>query len=254
MACSTSCSSSTIGRDYVWDWSWELRQRNGWNGIWGVHGTARDSESFNQQFHGQLSLAMAGINHYSHFYGGGGVDWVGNVGVQGCTGGCHNSGMAMDLTAVRFSGPMGVVDSNVHWRQNQSLANQRRYLGIWAGLRRDCSTVLSWAHNSDHHCHFHVDSNGVGQPPPLRQWSSTDRKLIRNAAVLLNGSSISQTTNSWPTAQYNGLLAAFGFNCANLSPTTNYWHMALLMDYIMMHCFANKSAGFYKFATCGGPS
>ena len=42
------------------------------------------------------------------------------------------------------------------------------------------------------------------------------------------------------------LLTAMGLNCLNpVQSLTDYW---CLLDYIMMHGFADETAGYYKFA------
>lgn len=247
MACVTNCSAATISRNYLFGTTWDIRHRTGFSGLNGVHG-AQHSENFNSTFHNQLGLAFAGLNHWAVNYGPGTIDWIGDVGVQVCKAGCHSTGRAFDLTAIRLGAT--TYDMNVIWRADQSLANRRKYLAIWAAMRRDCTTVLTQLYNSDHNDHIHVDIDSDTTPPPIRTSATSDVKLIQHACNLLNGTALSvdgvwgtQTSNA-----YNSLLNNFRLSC--YSPTTDYFHMRALVEMICQAAMANQNAGTY-LGPCG---
>ena len=249
MACVTNCSASTISRNYVYNTSWDLRHRTGYNGNYGVHGGTH-SENFNSTFHQQLGFAFAGLNGYATIYGPGTIDWIGDVGAKVCKTGCHSTGRALDITAVRLGST--VYDMNVIWRSTQSLANRRKYLAIWAALRRDCTTILTAYYNSAHHNHIHADIDSDTTPPVIRTYMQTDTKLVQHTCNLINGASLAVdgVWGSLTSAAYSSLLQNFKLHCK--SPTTNYWDMRLFVEYICLTAMSNKSAGHYAYS-CPGP-
>ena len=249
MTCPTNCSSPTTGYNYLYTANWELRHRIGWSGIHGAHGKTPDTQNFNSSFHSRLGSAMWIIDHYASNEGIGNIQWIGNVGAGVCKTGCHSSGSALDVTAVKFGNIN--FDMNVSWRSNQSLAQQRGYLAIWAGLRVYCKTVLTNAYNSAHQNHIHIDNDADNlTPPAIRTSSTTDIKLIQTACNLLNNARLTVDGN-WgltTTQAYNNLLAQLGLTCA--SPTTNYWHAKILLLLIIRHGFASELAGHYTYPYC----
>ena len=250
MACIKNCNAPTIERNYLYLPNWELRYRTGWQGNYGLHGTNPSTQNFNAAFHSQLGAAMLVINSYASSYGNGNIQWVGHVGVKVCKAGCHSSGRAYDLTAIKFSNVK--FDMNASWRNTQTLAQRRGYLAIWAGLRVYCKTILTYAYDAYHSDHIHIDNdgNGTSSPPAIRTYAKTDVALIQTACNLLNdaGLTIDGMWGSSTASAYNNLLAQFGMTC--LSPTTNYWAARTLMILIMKHGFSSSSAGTYKYLYC----
>lgn len=249
MVCVTNCSAATVSRNYIYNTSWDLRHRTGWNGLYGVHG-GQHNENFNSTFHVQVGYGFAGLNGYSVSSGPGTIDWIGDVGVKVCKPGCHSTGRAMDVTAVRLGST--VYDLNVIWRSTQSLANRRKYLAIWAALRRDCTTVLTAQYNTAHENHIHVDIDDDTTPPPIRTNVPTDTKLIQHTCNLINGASLAVDGiwGSQTNAAYLSLLYNLKLHCT--SPTTNYYDMRALVQLICRTAIANKTAGFYV-GPCTGP-
>ena len=250
MACITDCDAPTVTRDYIQYSSWELRYRTGFSGLYGVHPANRRSEEFNAAFHQALGNAMYYIYYYGYSARHGQLDWIGEVGAQVCKSGCHSSGNALDITALRFNNT--TFDMNVGWRNGQPFVQRRGYLAIWAGLRMYCRTVLTNAYNQAHEDHIHVDNDGRGSaaPPAIRTAASTDTKLIQTTCNLLNGASLA-IDGSWGSAttrEYDDLLDQLGMAC--LSPTTNFWHARTLLILIMRHGFASASAGTYRYHYC----
>ncbi len=228
MGCATNCSTAKVQRNYLFDTSWSLHHRTGWNGLYGVHGGTH-SEWFDSNFHEQVGLGFAGFNHFSFYWGRGSIDWIGDVGAYGCKPGCHSQGRAIDVTAVRLYQSGAVIDMNVAWRGTTT--EKKEYLAVWAGLRRDVGTVLSNSYNSAHRCHFHAD-NGVSAPT-LRQSAKTDTLLTQRACNLLDGAGIAEDGiwGSQTEAAYGSLLTSLGL--AGRNPKTNAWHMILFLEAIM---------------------
>jgi hypothetical protein len=140
----------------------------------------------------------------------------------------------------------------VIWRSSESLANRRKYLAIWAALRRDCTTVLTAQYNTEHHNHIHVDIDDDTTPPPIRTSALSDTKLIQHTCNLINGASLT-VDGAWgslTSSAYASLLYKFKLQCK--SPTTNYNDMRALVQLISRTAIANKTAGFYV-ATCTTP-
>jgi len=135
------------------------------------------------------------------------------------------------------------------WRSSESLADRRKYLAIWAALRRDCTTVLTALYNSDHYNHIHVDIDDDTTPPPIRTSYPTDTKLIQHTCNLINGASlvVDGIWGSQTSAAYASLLYNLRLHCK--SPTTNYNDMRALVQLICRTAIANKTAGYYV-ATC----
>ncbi|MEZ5406951.1 MAG: extensin family protein [Acidimicrobiales bacterium] len=242
MTCATDCAAPTITRNHLFGPNWGLRHRLGWSGQFGVHG-AQHNESFNAAFHTQLGFAFAGLNHYAVNDGPGTIEWIGDVGAKVCKTGCHSTGRAFDLTAVKL-GP-NLYDMNVIWRSTQPREAQRKYLAIWAAMRRDCATVLTAAYNTDHHNHIHIDTDAGAQTPPLRTSARTDTMLVQTACNLLNGASLT-VDGSWgnkTSAAYQALLGAFRLQCT--SPTTNYNHLRGFVELICRTAMADQSAGAF---------
>jgi hypothetical protein len=249
MSCATNCNAAAVSRNYIYNTSWDLRHRTGWNGLYGIHGS-QHSEPFNSTFHTQVGYGFSILNSYSVLSGPGTIDWIGDIGVKVCKTGCHSTGRAMDLTAVRLGST--VYDMNVIWRSSESLANRRKYLAIWAALRRDCTTVLTAQYNTEHHNHIHVDIDDDTTPPPIRTSALSDTKLIQHTCNLINGASLT-VDGAWgslTSSAYASLLYKFKLQCK--SPTTNYNDMRALVQLISRTAIANKTAGFYV-ATCTTP-
>lgn len=250
MACLTDCHAPMITRDYLYRSSWDLRNRAGWSGQYGVHGSAAAAQRFNAAFHRQVGRAINTINTYAHYAGYGSIQWIGNVGAAVCKPGCHSSGRALDVTAMSFDSSS--FDLNVAWRSSQSIAQQRGYLAIWAGLRIYCKTVLTNSYNSAHRDHIHIDNDGNGgsAPPAIRTSARTDTTLIQTACKLLDGATLSVDGIWGPatTRAYDNLLDRLNMNC--LSPKTNYWHARTLLILITRHGFASRSAGTYRYLHC----
>lgn len=243
MTCATQCNAATVGRDFLFGASWGLRHRTGFSGQTGIHGP-QHAERFNPTFHTQLGLAFAGLNHYAVFDGPGTIDWIGDVGAQVCKTGCHSTGRAFDLTAVKL-GP-NVYDMNVIWRPERTLADRRMYLAIAAAMRRDCTTVLTAAFNRDHENHMHIDIDDDVTPPPIRTGARTDTQLVQSACNLLNGAAL-RVDGSWgpsTAAAYTSLLATLGLGCT--SPTTNYGHMRGFVELICRTAIADQPAGAFR--------
>ena len=188
------------------------------------------------------------INHYASNDGHGSIQWIGTAGARVCKTLCHSSGNAFDLTVLSFGNTY--FDMNVSWRDPQSLTQHRGYLGIWAGLRVYCKTVLTHTYLG-HTDHIHSDHGANNLlPPAIRTDTETDTELIQSTCNLLNNAQLSVDGDWGPltTQAYNNLLSRLGLTC--VSPTTNYWHARTLLILIMRHGFASRLAGHYTYPYC----
>jgi hypothetical protein len=247
MACSTNCSAPVVSRNYLFDESIPLKHRLRFKGLRGVHGGTH-SERFNSTFHAQIGYAIGCLQYFSRRNGPGAVSWVGDVGAQVCKRGCHSTGRALDVTAIRFDDGT-IVDANVNWRSSQSLRNRRLYLAAWAAFRRDCTTVLTYTYNAAHYNHFHVDIDDDTTPPPIRDYAKTDTTFVQTACNLLDSAGLA-VDGIWgrkTSAAYSSLLDAFKMSCKN--PKGNYWHMREFVQLICVHGISNSKAGEFS-STC----
>lgn len=246
--CAYGCPSSPVTKNHLYSTSWELKYRTGFYLGAGLHPN-QHSQVFNSAFYNSCADWMNSVNTYSYTYGGYSVDWIGDIGTVVCKSGMHPLGRAFDLTRIEFAFPYGPrwVDMKLSWKDAVPLEDRRRYLATAAATRRYFSTVLTAWYDSDHHDHIHVD-NGVTLAP-LRTNYPSDVTLIQaackylnNAAITINGSWNSATQSAYPA-----LLTKLGCQC--LSPTSDVWHMWILLEMIARTGFANATAGAYKH-TC----
>lgn len=247
MACTTNCNAATISRNYIYKSSWDLRHRTGWSGLTGVHGGTHN-ENFNQTFHDRIGLSMSSINASSRSASLGRIRWIGDIGVKVCKTGCHSSGSAFDLTAIKFA--QTKVDMNLDWRSSRPLNKRRQYLAIWAGLRSYNTVVLTNAFNAAHECHMHIDNAGLAGTAAIDTSLKSDTTLVQTASNLLNGTSLAVdgVWGSGTATAYSNLLSAFDMSCT--SPTTNLWHMLSFTWLISKTAMANTTAGTYTYSFC----
>ncbi|MCP3882456.1 MAG: extensin family protein [Sulfitobacter sp.] len=187
------------------------------------------------------------MNHFSTHWGPGSIEWIGDVGAKVCKTGCHSSGRAVDITAVRLGST--TVDTNQAWRGTTQ--QKRQYLAIWAAFRRDVGTVLTNAFNSDHQDHMHVDNGATA--PTIRTSAKTDTTLVQTACNLLNGASLSVdgVWGSGTEAAYQSLLVSLLLHCTN--PKSSSSACQQFLELITKTAIANTTAGTYTGGCSGYP-
>lgn len=253
MTCIMNCDAPTISRNYLFVPSWDLRERSRKNDSppFNVHYSYSQKFKFNAAFHTQISAAANVISSYASAAGHGNLQWIGTDGTYNCKPLCHSTSNALDFTALKFSNTS--FDMYNAWRSHQPLSQQRGYLAIWAALRIYCKTVLTNTYDSLHLDHIHADNDarGVSAPPAIRENAHSDTALVQTACNLINGANltIDKIWGSTTERAYANLLEALGMSC--LSPKTNYWHARSFFILIMRHGFASRSAGAYRYSSCG---
>lgn len=144
-------------------------------------------------------------------------------------------------TAARPCNGQGEVDSGI--------AAYRRLVAVEAAMRKWFGIVLNRKFSS-HDNHLHVE---IGCPIALRAATGT-RTGHKNAHYFLRDCIRAFTdesveyTGTWDYKAdhgYKTLLSDLGLEC--LDPVKDVAHYMLFLDYIMMHGFADKQAGAYRW-------
>ncbi|MDE0268627.1 MAG: hypothetical protein OXI96_06280 [Acidimicrobiaceae bacterium] len=135
---------------------------------------------------------------------------------------------------------------------SSGLTAHRRLVAVEAGLRKWFGTVLN--RNIDgHDNHFHVD---IGCPVALRVKTASSRGkdsahfFLQDCIVAFTDFTDEEVPydGDWgPKSKkgYEALLSDLGMEC--LDPIMYVSHYMLFLDYIMMHGFADKPAGTYRW-------
>lgn len=205
--CAHGCPASPVWHDHVY--YRPLRHRLAYNADGTGSHTDQRAEQFAGAFFDSVCVPIVrDLEGFSRFGGGPGVSWIGNVGVTVCKAGMHGLGRAFDLTRVEMDG--WGVDCNTAWRADQSLASQRRYLGVAATCRVHAGTVLTTWYNNDHGNHIHFDD---GVPfTVIRPEMRSDTTLVQASCNLLNSASLA-VDGAWGTltdAAYHALRHKLG--------------------------------------------
>ena len=131
-------------------------------------------------------------------------------------------------------------------------ARYRRLVAVEAGLRKWFGTVLN-RHWKNHDNHFHVDcGDHVHLNLRSTRRRSSHASFIQDCVDAFTDYRVGDHDGIYGTKTkvgYLGLLSDLGMD--RLDPVSNVNEYYLLLDYIMMHGFANKRAGFWRWE--GGP-
>lgn len=184
-------------------------------------------------------------------------EWGGQRPQRLCGTSYHCEAKAVDIYWLEWSG--GVVSRPCSGAAEaaSSVAAHRRLVAVEAGLRKCFGYVLA-RKISNHHNHFHVD-NGCGIA--LRLKSSTTSRTVTSCnyfiqdcvgAFVAYGESEQNAKpaydgawNDVSVAGYRRLLSDFGMS--SLDPVRNVSHYMIFLDFVMMHGFANRAAGAYRW-------
>jgi hypothetical protein len=174
------------------------------------------------------------------------VAWIGSVGVKSCKRytSAHNRARGFDLCAIRFTNGW-YLDCNNAWNEGAWIGYQRRYLGVWASLRRKFVTVLTNVYDREHHNHVHFDN--LSPLPPIRKSVTTDTKLVQVACNLLDDVNLVVDGDWGPktSAAYDRLLAGINETSVRVDgdPFTNRSAADQLLLGIQNHGISNSSLG-----------
>ncbi|MDE0268623.1 MAG: hypothetical protein OXI96_06260 [Acidimicrobiaceae bacterium] len=195
---------------------------------------------------------------YGHGYGN--MEVIGHLGAQRPASGCasgdlsyHCDARALDIAWVQWSGNVASRPCNAAGEVGRSLTRHRRLVAVEAGLRKWFGYVVN--RNIDrHHNHFHVDN---GCPVALRLKTSSTGTTYTTCHYFLQDCIVAFTDFTDKEVPYDGdwgpkskkgyktLLSDLGMEC--LSPHKCINHYMLFLDYIMMHGFADKPAGTFRW-------
>ena len=194
------------------------------------------------------------LSHFGREYGGakyGSVDLLGHIGGRPVDSRptYHNVGKALDITWVHWEDGAESLPSFAG-KQAEHPMTHRRLIGVEAALRKWFGYVLNRG-ISNHHNHYHVDN---GCPRALRL-SHNARKRTHTSCAFFIQDCINAFTEVqvsydgiWGAQSATGfkiLLSDLGLEC--LRPVDHLNEYVLLLDYIMMHAFADRPAGWYRW-------
>lgn len=259
MACSysTPCSFSNPNNPVPVVFGYTMKAPNHWN--WYTCSASNPSwvnaaPNCSPTLESKLIAWAGNMNHYAYYYGPGmgHVSWIGHLGAYtpgkpNCS--YHRTGDAIDLAWIQWQNPYSSRPCNGPG-EAQSTHRHRRLLAVEAGLRKQFGYVLN-RQIPQHHNHFHVDSGcsvamHTSWSSTARQYSST-AYFIQNCVNRFTGLNIAED-GDWGTNTENGfnhLKALMGM--ASLNPKGVVSHYMLFLDYLMMHGFANKPAGHFRW-------
>lgn len=196
----------------------------------------------------------------------------------------HNVGRALDIAWIQWVGghtskpqvaESEVFDSNRLWKPT----THRRLVAVEAGLRKwfgyvlnryigrpelDASLPRAEGPKSEHHNHFHADnachvalrvvrSSLDTQKKPTTaanaqpRWIRSCNYFVQDCINAFTDERVSYD-GQWDGETdhgYETLLSDLGMECLN--PVQYVNHYMLFLDYIMMHGFANKPAGYFRW-------
>lgn len=207
----------------------------------------------NGEFYGLLESWVANLQYFSHEYGGyGTITRIVHGGIYGTAPGnrratFHNTGEAIDVKWIDWSGGQSCRPCNGQADVDSSTAAYRRLVGVEASMRKFFGVVIGRG-NSSHADHFHAD---VECPVSFSTSSADKRMFARDCirAFTSNANSIAHDASAWSEsedqASLNALLAALGMDCFSIE--NNISEYLIFLDYIMMHAFADRAAGHYRW-------
>ncbi|MCP3974250.1 MAG: hypothetical protein GY720_07140 [bacterium] len=200
------------------------------------------------------------MEYFANIFGSlGTVNWVGQGGSfvdHRTTPSYHRTGEAIDLKFIKWPNAKNTKACNGPYDTSPSKPKRhRRYLAVEASLRKYFGYVLN-TYIPDHDNHFHVDNGcpaglAINWGSSLRQYKSV-AYFIQDCCIMFNNASItldgiwgSQTDNA-----FDDLLDVLNLDCTD--PKNSLSDYRLFLDYVQMHGFKNKLAGYYTYS-CGGP-
>ncbi|WP_419944623.1 hypothetical protein [Candidatus Poriferisodalis sp.] len=168
----------------------------------------------------------------------------------------HNVGRAIDIKGIDWAG--GQIFRPCAGNEEMTPLTRYRWLvGVEASLRKYFGNVLPRGYPS-HADHYHADD---GCPVGFSTAKETNRLFARDCirAFTSNPLSIKYDSRDWDadddntdadesgtdTRALNALLAAMGMDCFDIN--RNVSEFLIFLDYIMMHAFADQSAGHYRW-------
>ena len=125
----------------------------------------------------------------------------------------------------------------------------RRLVAIEAALRKSFGTVIPRGYNQAHRNHFHVDIGTPVAPDFGEDKSAPNNLFIRDCIRAFTDYALPyERARGWDTDAeigYAVLLSDLGME--GLDPHRTFDHYLLFLNFIMMHGFADKRAGHYRW-------
>lgn len=123
----------------------------------------------------------------------------------------------------------------------------RRIVAVEAALRKSFGTVLQRNYDNAHHNHFHADIGTPVAPSFGSGRSSSNNLFIRDCIRAFTDYDL-EHVKVWDDDAKKGyevLLTDFGME--GLDPQSTTDHYLLFLNFVMMHGFADKRAGHYRW-------
>ena len=207
----------------------------------------------NRDFFPLLESWATNLQYFSHEYGRyGAITQVVHGGIYGTAPSnrratFHNTGEAIDLKWIDWSGGRSCRPCNGQADVDSSITAHRRMVGVEASLRKYFGVVVG-RNDANHADHFHADV----ECPVGFSTTSEDKRLFARDCIMAftdNTFAVTHDSSAWnDSTDENGLaslLTALGMDCFNIK--NNVSEYLIFLDYIMMHAFADRSGGHYRW-------
>ncbi|WP_423919204.1 hypothetical protein [Candidatus Poriferisodalis sp.] len=176
----------------------------------------------------------------------------------------HNTGEAIDIKWFDWSSGTACRPCNADFDVSSSTSAYRRMVGVEASLRKYFGNVVSRGYRGTdpdtgeilpyvHADHFHADT---GCPVSFSTGKESNQLFARDCirAFTLDTttgylSTSATNPNQWTTAHQaslDALLASLSMDCFDID--TNISEYLIFLDYIMMHAFADRAAGHFRWS------
>ena len=167
----------------------------------------------------------------------------------------HNIGMALDITWIQWAGGNASKPMTAN-KEAQNTTTHRRLIAVEAGLRKWFGYVLNRG-IPKHYNHFHIDQGcdvalrlltGSKLPGGLKRRPYTSCAYFVQDCVNAFTDFEVPYDGIWGSeskSAYAHLLSDLGMEC--LDPSKNINEYMLFLDYIMMHGFADRAAGAFRW-------
>ena len=209
----------------------------------------RDSRKCHSDFAPILDSWMMNLQYFSNQYGDYGqvarIVHHGIVNETRARPSFHITGEGIDIKWIDWANAQACRPCNGA-ADAANPTTHRRIVGVEASLRKYFGVVVARGYNDAHDNHFHAD---VMCPVGLSKGAATNRFFVRDCIKAFSDTSMTYHGGSWVETTdgvaLTALLTSIGMDCFDIF--TNISEFLIFLDYIMMHAFADRSAGHFRW-------